>query len=251
MIDFLGIGAQKAATTWIFERLRLHPEIRFPGGKEIHFWDLHRKRGVEWWLDIFRREEGWKQGEITPAYALLDGSTIREISEIAPKLRVFFSIRNPIARAWSAALMALERSEMAFDEASDLWFIDHFKSAGSRRRGDYLACLRRWRSVFPNDRFKLVFFDEILSEPAVVLTRIAEHLGVDPAFYNGIEQSKLSNAIFSGPGYDLPPSLLEFLRTLYRPQIEGLGMELGRDFNYWLEWDGRKFELDPENETVG
>jgi hypothetical protein len=240
VIDFLGIGAQKAATTWIYERLRLHPEIRFPAGKEIHFWDLHRERGVEWWLNIFSQEGSWKQGEITPAYALLEESTIREICAIAPDLRVFYSIRNPIARAWSAALMALDRAEMAFDEASDLWFIDHFKSAGSRQRSDYAACLRRWRSVFPEHRVHLILLDDISRDPHAVLVDIADYLGVHPAFYAGIEPTELSTAVFSGPEYDVRPPLLDFLRTLYRRQIEALATEIQRDFNTWLEWDGRK-----------
>ena len=50
MVDFLGIGAQKAGTTWIFENLQRHPDVQFPGGKEIHFWDAQRHRGVQWWL---------------------------------------------------------------------------------------------------------------------------------------------------------------------------------------------------------
>jgi hypothetical protein len=67
---------------------------------------------------VCRRPSEAKQGEITPAYATLDEVTIREIAALAPNLRVFYSLRNPIARAWSSALMALERSEMTIDDAS-------------------------------------------------------------------------------------------------------------------------------------
>ena len=128
MLDFLGIGAQKAATTWIYQQLSRHPQISFPAGKEVHFWDQHRCNGAGWWLGLFADDrQGQKQGEITPAYATLDPATIREIAALLPDLRVFYSLRNPIARAWSSALMALERAEMTIDEASHVWFIDHFK----------------------------------------------------------------------------------------------------------------------------
>ncbi len=41
MLDFLGIGAQKAGTAWLFYRLREHPQAWFsPGGKEIHYFDV-------------------------------------------------------------------------------------------------------------------------------------------------------------------------------------------------------------------
>ena len=48
-LHFLGIGAQKAGTTWLFEKLREHPSLSFPGGKEVHFWDTHSDRGLNWY----------------------------------------------------------------------------------------------------------------------------------------------------------------------------------------------------------
>jgi hypothetical protein len=37
--DFIGIGAQKAGTTWLSHNLQLHPEIWMPSLKEIHYFD--------------------------------------------------------------------------------------------------------------------------------------------------------------------------------------------------------------------
>jgi hypothetical protein len=37
--DFLGIGAQKAGTTWVYYQLRKHPDIWAPYKKEMHFFD--------------------------------------------------------------------------------------------------------------------------------------------------------------------------------------------------------------------
>src|SRR5687768_4600323 len=113
MIHFIGIGAQKAGTTWLYEQLRKHPDIRFPAGKEVHFWDANLGRGEAWWLALFPdTAAGVREGEITPAYAILDRELIGRVRAIAPQVRIFFSLRNPIARAWSSALMALARAEM-------------------------------------------------------------------------------------------------------------------------------------------
>jgi hypothetical protein len=68
MLSFLGIGAQKSGTTWLFEMLRQHPEVAFPAGKEVHFWDQRNDRSVDWYLGLFP-DNGKKNGEITPAYA--------------------------------------------------------------------------------------------------------------------------------------------------------------------------------------
>jgi hypothetical protein len=37
--DFVGIGAQKAGTTWLSHNLQLHPEIWMPGIKELHYFN--------------------------------------------------------------------------------------------------------------------------------------------------------------------------------------------------------------------
>lgn len=36
---FLGIGAQRSGTTWMYEQLRLHPEIWLTPVKEVHYFD--------------------------------------------------------------------------------------------------------------------------------------------------------------------------------------------------------------------
>jgi hypothetical protein len=40
--DFLGIGAQKAGTTWLHTNLRMHPQIWLPPIKELHYLDQGR-----------------------------------------------------------------------------------------------------------------------------------------------------------------------------------------------------------------
>jgi len=37
--DFLGIGAQKSGTTWLYHKLRLHPDFWLPPVKELHYFD--------------------------------------------------------------------------------------------------------------------------------------------------------------------------------------------------------------------
>jgi hypothetical protein len=38
-VNFLGIGAQKAATSWLWSSLRKHPDIWLPPCKELHYFD--------------------------------------------------------------------------------------------------------------------------------------------------------------------------------------------------------------------
>jgi hypothetical protein len=241
MLDFLGIGAQKCGTTWIFSQLKKHPQIRFPVGKEVHFWDLHYQRETSCWMNLFETEStGIKQGEITPAYAVLEPLRIAELYRLAPQVRLFYSIRNPIARAWSSALMAMRRAEMTLDETSERWFIEHFNSTGSRHRGDYRRCMETWLSVFPREAFKLIFLDDIISNPRAVMIELAEYLGVEPSPFLEIDLRDLTTPVLEGAAVDLPSALLAHLRTLYTPSIRLLGDSVGRDLNSWIDWDGRR-----------
>lgn len=44
--DFIGIGAQKAGTTWLGRNLQAHPQIWMPRGKEVHYFDERADGGV-------------------------------------------------------------------------------------------------------------------------------------------------------------------------------------------------------------
>lgn len=46
--DFLGIGAQKAATTWLYQNLSQHPRIFMPM-KEVHYFDWPAAPGPQLW----------------------------------------------------------------------------------------------------------------------------------------------------------------------------------------------------------
>jgi hypothetical protein len=234
MADFLGIGAQKAGTTWLFHHLGRHPGVRFPAGKEVHFWDRRGERSVEWWLSLFAGAgDGLRRGEITPAYALLERDRIAEIARVCPDVRLFYSLRNPIERAWSSALMALARAELCEAEASDQWFLDHFHSRGSRARGDYAACLERWWSVFGRAPLQLILFDDIRARPREVLCRLARHLDIDAGFFAALPEPELAAGVFPGPGLPLRPSLVGPLRALYCEPIDALSRLIERDLSHW------------------
>ena len=235
MLSFLGIGAQKAGTTWLYFNLKKHPELFLTDEKELHFWDWHRSRGLDWYRAQFAQAPaGRPAGEITPAYSILPPETIDEIRAEFPDVRLIYLIRNPIERAWSSALMALPRAELTIDEASDAWFIDHFHSAGSLRRGDYETCLRNWHARFPEAQIHVETFDDILHDPRGVLRRCCAHIGAEAGVYDALPEEDLRAPHNVGLGHPLRPTLRRYLDELYRPRIERLASYIGRDLSGWL-----------------
>ncbi len=245
MLNFLGIGAQKAGTTWLYTQLARHPQVGFPKGKEIHFWDWvqagRRPCDIGWYLRQFGADAGRVLGEITPDYAVLEERYIRQIHNLNPDLKILFILRNPIERAWSAARMGLARLGMEREEASDRWFIDVFRSAYSVARGDYETTLRRWTGVFSRQQILLLYYEDLEQNPLQLLEQTAQHLGVGPDFFRALAPSEIRRRIHPGAGfhlercYRLTEPLMKELCGIYASRIESLSHYLGRDLSHWLE----------------
>lgn len=233
MLRFMCIGTQKGGTTWLYHMLQQHPAIRFPAGrKEVHYWDGPGNRSLAWYKQLFEGPGCF--GDVTPAYQILDVATIRQIGAAFPDLRLILSIRNPAERAWSSAKMALGRAEMTMPEASDRWFIDHFRSQGSLRRGDYETAIRNWRQVFAPEQLMIFRYERIASEPAALLGEIATHLGIDPRPFAQLPAAVTAARIFATAPAPLPPSLRAELDEIYRGRILSLQDYLKIDLGGWL-----------------
>ncbi|MFI0398120.1 MAG: sulfotransferase family protein [Thiolinea sp.] len=235
MLHFLGIGAQKAGTSWLHAMLSQHPKLALPKDKELHYWDKQYPQApVQNYLNFFHQQDHY-EGEITPAYASLPISTIEAIYQHLPQLKLIYCLRNPIDRAWSAACMFLTRSQMELDEASDQWFLDHFYSKGSRLRGDYETCIRNWTAIYPSENLLLLDYDLIKSEPQTVLHLCCKHLEIPDFTDTQRKEMLLAAKVFAGKGYELRPTLKHALLHLYTPQIHALSAYLDRDFSHWIQ----------------
>jgi len=230
MLNFIGIGAQKAGTTWLFANLAKHPELSFPAGKEIHFWDTHYKNGVDWYKNLFPDTAEKLQGEVTPAYAILGKERIKEVHRHFPDLKMIYITRNPIERAWSGALMALGRSELQLGEASDQWFIDHFRSEGSRKRGDYAACLDNWLSVYDKSQLLILEYEKMMANPRKYLLDVADFLKINREVFEQMRDNELKERHNEGAGFYLRISLYRPLRELYREPIARLNDKYQIDY---------------------
>lgn len=223
MLNFLGIGAQKSGTTWLHTNLAKHPFIHFPPQKEVHFWDKREERdlSIDWYKSLFPNHPGSElNGEITPAYALLPTYVIQEIHGLFPDLQLIYMVRDPLERAWSSALMALRRAEMTMEDASDAWFIDHFKSAGSMGRGDYEGCIQRWLSIYKPEQLLILDYNQIATAPRALLCRCSRFLGIDPGFYERMPMEALQEKVYANPDpQPLRPSLRPVLEELYKDRL--------------------------------
>ena len=177
---FVGIGAHKCASTWVYRVLQDHPEVFVSQPKEVEYFSRYRDRPARWYEDHFAAGAGaHARGEISTTYFNWP-DTPRVIHRYDPDLRLVLSLRDPVNRAYSHHLFALQQGEL---DMSRLRFEDGLAAGQDYlRKSRYAGRLREWLSVFPREQLLVLFLEEIAAQPERNAARLYRHLGVDPDF---------------------------------------------------------------------
>lgn len=230
--DFLGIGAQKAGTTWLYRNLRKHPDLYLPEQKELHYFDWHFHQPLRSYARHFQAAGDRRKGELTPGYGILPPERVAFVRRLLPDLRLLLLLRNPIERAWSQALMNLVTGPgRPFDDVPLQAFVDHFRSERSVARGDYLLTVDTWLRYFPEDRLFIGFFDDITTRPRELLTDVFRHLSVSTDV--DWQSFPVDDVVFRGPGVPLSGPLADVLHEMYARDIERLAGRFGGPAAQW------------------
>lgn len=233
MPDFLGIGAQKAATSWLHSMLELHPDVFVPPCKEMHHFDSVLASRMDTYSHMFRSRNEQSKGEITPAYSALEETDVKRIHGYRSDLKILFVLRNPVERAWSHARMNLatqrgrEPQDVPLEE-----YLEHFRSEASLRRGDYPSILDRWETYFGAGQMLVLFHEDIVRKPREVLSTVFHHLGLRDDL-PGVS-FPVDSRIHQGQSFDLPPEGRAVLEGLYAQSLKKLAARYGDRVSGWL-----------------
>jgi hypothetical protein len=116
--DFLGIGAQRAGTTWLHAMLSLHNEIWLPHLKEVHYFDRKFPISVNRQGAADGPGKGILSRHFSAKWRRLDIARVRE------RLR----LRRIGDFAWEARYL--------FGRWDDDWYASLFRGAGGRTMGE-------------------------------------------------------------------------------------------------------------------
>ena len=252
--DFLGIGPPKTGTTWLCENLRCHPDVYISKEKEVHYFNRDFHLSLRFYSDKFKAGANKIKGEITPEYYKLSLARIRFIHTIMPHVKLILLLRNPIEQAWSHAVMNLSLSaNRELESIDELEFYKHYEASSIFARGGYVGIIENWWSVFPPEQLYIGLYEDIKNQPKKLLKEVFDHIGVS----SDVDWSVFpySNVIIPPVGYkyrnydrtrgvkvngyintkhSMPAKHEDFLKEMYRHDIESLQIILKRDFSNWL-----------------
>jgi len=253
--DYIIIGGQKCGTTSLDAYLRHHPNVREGLYKEIHFFDLHFDKGLNWYRAHFPTQASMERaaerlgsrvvtGESTPSY-LFHPLVPQRMRETLPSVRAIAILRDPVDRAHShwQQIADWREEKLSFEEAidaeakrlpkhperlTDLKQLDDYLRFSYLARGRYAEQLPRWFEAFPGEQLLVLNFDDLRADPEAICRQVTEFLGL-PEF-----RMEAFPKTASRPRKKMSPETRERLREHFRAHNERLYELLGRD----LGWDG-------------
>ena len=276
-VDFIVIGAIKAATTWLQAQLQHHPDIVIPE-IEPHFFTREYARGWDWYRSLFpdTKATGTLWGEKTADY-LAKPEAAERISRNYPHAKLVLQLRNPIDRAYSDYKMLFRRGTVSGPPGDYLKSLDN-PQPRFLHDGLYAEHLRRWLNLFPRENILIFTFEDVRTQPEQTLNAVYSHIGARPHVEPQVITRKFNNS--DGRLLPLPvrkilaplkpivrpfrnsaiflrthaqfakeieyPALSDELRKsladFYWQDIEDLGRMLDRDLSNWLrpDLDGKR-----------
>ena len=214
-VSFLGIGAQKCASTWISEVLADHPEVAMPDSEPLDFFSYRFENGYRWYERQFPAHQSSRHfGEMSQSY-FHEPAVVDRVWDYAPDLKIIVSLRDPVERALSqhrhlVRLGIVANEDLRFEAClqTNPTYVD---------QGRYFTHLSRWFDRFGADRVLVVLMEDVIADPEKVASRLYRFLGVNqdhrPAGLN-----RVSNA-----SYVTRYSQLERLVRGLSGRIESIG----------------------------
>ncbi|OQX54882.1 MAG: hypothetical protein B5M53_05305 [Candidatus Cloacimonas sp. 4484_209] len=268
--NFIAVGPQRTATTWIYECIRQHPDVCMPDGvKETMFFDKHYLNGLPWYQAHFRHCSPNKViGEIAPTYFHSEEARER-IHSIIPDCKIICTLREPVSRIFSLYLHMLRYgfTKLPFERALK----DCPVLLDSSR---YFFHVTRWQEIFGANNVLVLIQDDLKANPQQFIDQFCRFIGVSELKLQELQYAPIGREILSRSYYlaragrlmagwlrarrlhrvvnfgtkiglrwlcleggkgvpKLSPEVEARLRIYFEPEIERLEVLLGRDLSQW------------------
>jgi hypothetical protein len=219
---YIGVGVQKAGTTWWNKAITSHPDVSEPVRKELqyfeHYWNVEvDEQFVVGYHRYFPRDGAMVTGEWSPRY-MLDAWTPERIHKTAPEARLLVMLRDPMDVLVSGMRMSIYR----FGSPHPRVLMEAIE------RGRYAEQLSRVLRHFDRSQILVLQFEQCLQSPEAEFARTLEFIGLDSSFVPADLREPVNQA--RGPELTLPSDIMELARETYQADAARLAAD-------WTEID--------------
>jgi len=244
----LGLGAQKAGTSWLYNTLSKNDNVNLGFMKEYHVWDyvfsdlcadfkahvkkpdspsIAMRRMMQASPDVYTQyfqslinAKVNVTGDITPSYSMIDQSGLEQIAAILTgagfNVKVIFLLRDPVERIWSAVRME-QRNRLRKGEQLDEKFCERlvkqylgYKSHVAR--SDYKTTVQNITKVFDENEIHFQLYENLFERESVA--RLEQFLGFH------LDAVDFSERVNESPEVQRSQAMTDFLFDFFAPQYE-------------------------------
>jgi hypothetical protein len=175
---FIGIGAPRCGTTWLYQLLLSHPQVYVPPiRKQVSYFTQYYDRGLGWYESFFptgTEDETYKEyGEFTPDYLYAENCAER-LLQVPSISKLILIIRNPCDRLYSSYKNAVTMKNYRGSFQSFMTEFPHFVD-----QGFYSKYLGKFLQLFGRQKILILVFEDAVREVAKTKKVIALFLQVD------------------------------------------------------------------------
>lgn len=181
--NFIGIGAERSATSWLWTCLDEHPQICMSHPKEIHYFNKNYEEGEKWYRQHFAPDfKTTICGDITPIY-MDDPRVCERIARDYPDAKILVILRNPFERALSHLSLIL-RNEKGVVDNDDIVLAKKVVALDDKylRRSLYYRGLKPYFASFPREQIIIRFYEDMKLDYKTFLQSLFLKLGANPDF---------------------------------------------------------------------
>lgn len=218
--DFIFIGAQKSASSFLQECLSEHAEVYLPNEETPFFEDyLYNASDLSWLEARFDHPDALsakRLGIKRPDY-FAQMNCLDRIANHLPNAKLLLVLRNPVDRfvsayfhyAKSGFIPVMDLNEGVVSLFEGAWAKSYPRSHELFEYGFYGKYLKAWLNKFPEEQLLVMLHDDVVKDSNKVVQAAYSFLGIDPDF-------KPTKALASRP----KPSIYNIIRLHYLQKIK-------------------------------
>ena len=189
------VGASKAGTTSLSYYLNQHSEVFWKTDDEPDFFSKRLNNGLSSYAKLFKDRHELVVGESSPSYLNNPEVPQRILNLLGPEVKIIISVRNPIERAFSDYLMAINNAvedrtfietltdnaeQLKEFEAGQLGYSDFEWKREFLQIGHYTEHIKRYQAVFGKSQVHIVNFHSLGKDALGTVNEIFDFLGLPP-----------------------------------------------------------------------
>ena len=253
--DFAVIGAQKCGTTSLYRLVTQHPCVKRAARKEVHYFDMNFKRGVNWYRAQFPllaykhyakrvRKLDIITGEASPYY-LFHPHVPKRMAALIPQAKLIVLLRNPVERTYSHYHHELRRNieTLSFEDAiaieeerlkdeidkllnDETYYSFKHQHFSYLSRGIYVDQLKAFEKYFDREQILILKSEDFFSNTSQMVERVFEFLNL-PEW-----RPKELESFNTGSYSKITPQMRTYLSDYFAPHNQRLYEYLGVDFGW-------------------